>query len=144
MESPPKLDARKWNGLNLLGALFLVMALGQLLGFNEFKGWFSAVGLSPESTWAGALILAEIWAGLSFMRLRLAPAFRLVGHGLGLLVAGFWFIENLNQVTASATVANSGFFGKYLVMAPGWWTVLEVTIFLYYTIYAVDTLKNSK
>jgi hypothetical protein len=68
---------------------------------------------------------------------------RFWGILMAVLVSGFWFIENLFLVTSDTAKAagNSGFFGKYLSQTPGWWTVVEVTIFLFWIVYAAELLK---
>jgi hypothetical protein len=58
------------------------------------------------------------------------------------LVSGFWFVENLYVTSASSgQLPSSAFFGKYLSQSPGWWTVLEVSLLLFWVIYAAELLK---
>lgn len=145
MPSPvPKLSDRDWSGVNLLGLVLIVMAICQLITFTDFKGWLNTIGLGGPAVWAVVLIIAEVWAGVSFMKVRLASAFRMVGLLLAVLVAGFWTVENLQLISGGAAglLPNSGFFGRYLMQSPGWWTAIETTILLYWTIYAVDKVKN--
>ncbi len=147
MPSPmPKLSDQQWNNVSVLGIVLLVMAVSQLVSFNDFKGVLDGIGLGGPAAWAVAIIAAEVWAAATFFKVRLSGAFRLVGSLLAVLVAGFWFVENLYLIAGSSagTVSNSGFFGQYLAQAPGWWTVLEVTVLLFWTVYAVNLTKNSQ
>ncbi len=139
MVVPSKLTNREWNLAGLLGVILIVMAILQVIGFSDFKDWLSSIGLESPTTWAVVLIIAEVWAGLGFFKLKLMRGFRLISSVLAVLVAGFWFIENLRLVAQvnAGELNSSGFFGKYLHQTPSWWTVLEVTIFLFWTIYAV-------
>lgn len=145
---PAKLTNQQWNVAGLLGVIFIVMAVLQIIGFSDFKGWFKAIGFSGPAVWAVVLILAELWAAVAMFKVRLSMGFRTLSAWLAVLVAGFWFIENLRLVSEakSGLLQNSGFFGKYLPQSPGWWTVIEATIFLFWVIYAVrlTTWPNSK
>ena len=139
MVDPPKLTNREWNMTGLLGVVLIVMAILQVIGFSDFKDWLDSIGLGSPVTWAVALIVAEVWAAVSFFKLKLMKGFRIIGGVLAVLVAGFWFFENLRLVAQAnaGELTNSGFFGKFLHQSPGWWTVLEVSVFLFWTIYAV-------
>jgi hypothetical protein len=67
---------------------------------------------------------------------------RFLGVSLAVLVAGFWFVENLYLTTTSGgQLPSSGFFGKYLNQQPGWWTVIEVTLLLFWILFAAELLK---
>ncbi len=140
----PRLSDQQWNGVSLLGIVLLVMAACQLVTFTDFKTTLETIGLGGPAVWAVALIIAEVWAAATFFKVRLSSAFRLVGGLLAILAAGFWFIENLHMISGGATFANSGYFGRYLAQTPGWWTVLEVTVLLFWTVYAVNLTKNSQ
>lgn len=141
----PKLSDRQWGNVNLLGVVLVVMAVCQLVTFNDFKDVLNAIGLGGPTAWAISLIVAELWAAVTFFKVRLSSAFRLIGSLLAILVAGFWFVENLHLISAGASsAANSGFFGRYLEQAPGWWTAVEVTVLLFWTVYAVNLTKNSE
>ncbi len=139
MVAPPKLTNREWNLTSLLGVILIVGAILQVIGFSDFKDWLGSIGLESPTTWAVVLVIAEVWAAVGFFKLKLMRGFRLISSVLAVLVAGFWFIENLRLVAQvnAGELNSSGFFGKYLHQTPSWWTVLEVTIFLFWTIYAV-------
>ncbi len=143
----PRLEDKQWNSISLLGLVLLVMALTQLVSFSAFKDILAVIGLGKPAAWAVGLIIAEVWAASTFFKVRLSSAFRLVGSGLALLVAGFWFVETVRQAAMSpdmaSPVSNVGYFGRFLAQQPGWWTIIEVTILLFYTLYAVDLTKNS-
>lgn len=136
---PPALTDTQWNIAGLLGIVLAVMAILQLISFGSFKEWLDEVRLAGPTAWAIAIIVAELWGAAAFFKLRLSPLFRLISAGLALLVAGFWFVENLQLIAGGAAgqLTSSGFFGGYLSQSPGWWTVVEVSIFLFWTVYAV-------
>jgi hypothetical protein len=140
---PPVLTNEQWSLVSLLGAVFLVMALLQLISFSDFKDALNNMGLASGATWAGCLILAELWAAAGLFKWRLSSLFRMVSASLAVLVSGFWFVENL-QVVSNGTgqgLQNSGFFGRFLHQTPGWWTVLEVTLLLFWTLYTVGLFR---
>lgn len=141
----PRLNDKQWSNVSVLGVLLLAMAVLQLVSFNDFKGVLETIGLGGPTAWAIGLIVAEAWAAVSFFKVRLPSAFRLVGETLAVAVAGFWFIENLQLIAggATASMVNSGYFGRYLMQSPGWWTAIEASILLLWTIYAVNLTKNS-
>ncbi len=135
---PPRLSNTQWNMTGLLGVLLIVMAILQLISFGSFKDWFAQVELAGPAVWAVVVILAELWAAAAFFKLRLSPLFRMVSSGLALLVAGFWFVENLQLIAGGAAgqLPSSGFFGRYLTQSPGWWTAVEVSLLFFWTVYA--------
>jgi len=141
---PPKLTDQQWNLMGLLGSVFFVMAILQLISFTYFTDWLKQIGLGAPSVWAAALIMAELWASASFFKLRLSPGFRIVSLSLAVLVSGFWFIQNLRLVSngASGYLTGSGFFGRFLQQPPGWLTVFETSLLLFFTIFAVNLSKE--
>src|SRR5262245_47411946 len=112
--NPPKLSTAQWNLTGLLGVVFVVMAVLQAIGFSDFKDWLDAIGLGSPATWAVVLILAELLAAVGFFRLKLPKVVAALSSLAALLVAGFWFIENLRLVSEASggELTNSGFFGK--------------------------------
>ncbi|HSX17777.1 MAG TPA: hypothetical protein VLE51_00240 [Candidatus Saccharimonadales bacterium] len=142
MADPPNLTSQQWNMTGLLGVILIVMAILQLIGFSDFKDWLDSVGLGAPTVWAIAIVVAEIWVGLTFFKLKLMNGFRVIGAWLAVLVSGFWFIETLRLVSegAGGQLTNSGFFGKYLHQSPGWWTVLEASILLFWVAYSLRLL----
>lgn len=145
-EAPPKLTNNQWSMIGLLGVLLFVMAILQVISFTDFRDWFRETGVSGPSVWAAAVIFAELWAAVCFFQIRLSRLFRWVGGGLAVLVSGFWFVENLQLVSGdkNLVLTNSGFFGRFLSQTPGWWSVIEVTVLLFWTIYAVDLLQKRR
>ena len=145
MEDPPKLTEMQWNVSGLLGVVFVVMALLQVISFSDFKDWLSGIGIDSPAVCAVVIIIAELIAGIGFFKLRLSSFFRWVSGGLAILAVGFWFVENLRLVSdgMAGQLDNSGLFGRYLPQSPGWWTVLEVTILLFWVIYALTAMKNA-
>jgi hypothetical protein len=127
----------------LLGVVFLVMALLQLISFSSLKTWLLTIGFSGESAWATVIIIVEIVAALSLIRIALPSMARSLSWACAILAGGFWFVENLRLVSDNmAQVTNSGFFGKYLQQTPGWWTVIEAGIFLFWILYSLGLAKE--
>ncbi len=143
-EDPPKLSSNQWGALSLLGAVFLVMAVAQLISFNDFKAALNLMGLSSEGAWGALIILAEVGAAVGFFKLRLSALMRTVSGVLALLASGFWFITNIRLVAegSAGLLPNSGYFGKYLQQSPGWWTVIEATIAIAWVIYSLELVKS--
>lgn len=143
MADPPKLSMQQWNVIGLVGVVFIVAAILQAVSFNDFKDWLASIGLESPAVWASAIIVAELWAAVGLFKLPLMNGFRLVSGILAILVAGFWFIQNIRLVSegASGELANSGFFGRFLQQSPGWWTVIEVTAFLLLVVYSLRLTK---
>lgn len=143
--NPPKLSTTQWNVAGLLGVVFVVMAVLQAIGFSDFKDWLDAIGLGSPATWAVGLIIAELLAAVGLFRLKLPKIVAMLSALAAILVAGFWFIENIRLVSqaASGELTNSGFFGKFLHQSPGWWTVIEVTVFLFWVIYSVQLTSSA-
>lgn len=140
MADPPKLTSMQWNVAGLTGVILIVMAILQVIGFGDFKDWLGSIGLGSPTTWAVCLIVAELIAAVGFFKLPLMNGLRLFSGALAVLVAGFWFIQNIRLVSdgAAGQVTNSGFFGKFLQQGPGWWTVIEATAFLILVVYSVS------
>lgn len=140
---PPTLRDQQWNMVSLLGILLIAMAVTQVVSFTDFKSWLAAAGLSGPTAWAIGIIIAEVWAAIGFFKIRLSYLFRVISAGLALVVSGFWFILNLQLISngTADTLGNSGFFGRFLAQTPGWWTVLEVTVVLFWTLYALGLFK---
>lgn len=141
-ERVPDINTSAWNILAIPAAVFFVMAILQAISFTAFRNYLDGQRVGAPTLTGILLIIAGFWAAFSLLRLPLPYIFRSFGILLALLVAGFWFIENLFFTTsAGGQLPNSGFFGKYLTQSPGWWTVLEVSIMLFLVIHAARLLK---
>lgn len=143
---PPTITQPEWNLTMLLGLVFIVMAILQIVGFSGFKDALGAMGLQSPATWGVVLIILELWAASAFFKLRLSMAFRMASSLFALLVSGFWFYETVRLVGADLTTnaTNVGYFGRYLVQSPGWWTVIEATVVLFWTFWAVSLTRVNR
>jgi hypothetical protein len=140
--APARLTKHQWSLVSLLGAILVIAAILQLISFNDFRDNLSNLGLSSPTTWGVLIILAELWGAANFFKLRLSHLFRVVSVTLAVLVAGFWFIESLQVVANNGqTVQSMGFFGGLLNQTPGWWTVVEASLLLFWTLYAVNLTR---
>src|SRR3989338_2936886 len=132
--NPPKLSQYDSWLTSLLAVVFLAMAILQVASFNDFKSALGGLGIanSPE-TWAFILVVAEVWAALGFLKVRLHGLIRFFSGVFAVFAAGFWFLASAQIVTSLnvSQIFNSGFFGKYLAQQPGWWTILEASVFLF-------------
>jgi len=128
----------------LLGIVFAVMIILQLIGFSGFKDWLTAIGFTSASSWAVIIIIVEVLGALSFFKLALPPIAKMVSWAAALVTGLFWFVENIRLVSdgTGTQLTSSGFFGKYLQQSPGWWTVIEVSIFLFWILYSLGFEKD--
>lgn len=139
----PELSQASWNILAIPAIILAVMAILQLISFGKFKDWLDGAGIGWSAVVAIIVIVAELWGALSLLQVGIGRAWRWLGLTLAVLVTGFWFIVNITQVTNGRITQgpNSGFFGRYLTQMPGWWTVIEISILLFWVIYAAELLK---
>lgn len=128
----------------LLGVVFLLMALLQLVGFSGLKDWLSAIGFTSTATWAAIIVIVEIVASLGFFKLALPPVAKMASWAFAIVASGFWFVENIRLVSdgVASNLTSSGFFGKYLQQSPSWWTVIEATVLVFWTLYALGLAKE--
>ncbi|HSW78865.1 MAG TPA: hypothetical protein VLF88_02505 [Candidatus Babeliales bacterium] len=141
-ERTPALSSMQWNLLAIPAAALAIMAILQIISFSKFKDFLESVRIGWPAVVAVALIVAELLGALSLLRIPMHPLARFVGLTLGLLAAGFWFVENLYFATGSGgQLPNSGFFGKYLTQSPGWWTIIEISLLLFWILYAAELFK---
>lgn len=143
--NPAKLNQNESAVTSLAAAVFLVMAILQAISFTDFKEALQGLGLTDgPATWALVLIIAEVWAALALMRIDLPGLVRFFGGFFAVFATGFWFIQSVQVVATAAAgeVVNSGFFGKYLMQQPGWWTVVEASILLFWTVYVLKLIQK--
>ena len=139
----PELSQRSWNMLAIPAIVLAVMAILQVISFGKFKDWLDEIRVGWPAVVAVVIIVAELWGALSLLQINMNRMLRFVGVSLAVLVSGFWFVENLQIASSGGAgqLPNSGLFGKYLTQSPGWWTILEVSILLFWVIYAAELLK---
>ena len=141
----PKLSNQRYGSVNLLGGVFLLMAVCQLLSFEEFQVLLTTIGLANNTAWAVLIILAELLAAVGFFKLRLSHALRVCSAAAAILVSGFWFIQNIKLISEGlgGLLPNMGFFGSYLAQSPGWWTTLETTVLILWVLYSLNLMRSS-
>jgi hypothetical protein len=143
--APPVLTTRQWVLAAVPGVVLLIAAILQLVSFSDFVDALDSMGLPGPRAWAVCIILAELWGAAGFFMWRLSAGFRLVSNTLAVAVSLFWFVENLQLVSngVGAQLDNSGFFGRFLTQSPGWWTVLETTVLLFWVVHKVGLMRDS-
>jgi hypothetical protein len=139
----PGLTQRNWNMLAIPAIVLAVMAILQLVSFGKFKDWLEEIRVGWPAVVAVVVIIAELWGAFSLLQVGMSRMIRFIGISLAVLVSGFWFIENLQLAAngGAGQLPNSGLFGKYLTQSPGWWTILEVSILLFWVVYSAELLK---
>ncbi len=127
-------------------AVLAVIAILQIISFGKFKDWLDEIRVGGPAVVAVIVIIAELWGALSLFQISMSRILRFVGVTLAVLVSGFWFVENLQVASSGGAgqLPSSGLFGKYLTQTPGWWTILEVSILLFWVIYAAELLKTRR
>lgn len=143
--NPPKLTDQQWGAIGVPGVVLLVMALCQIISFNDFSDVLTGLGLDGSNVWAAVIIVAELWGSAMFFKIRLSNPFKMVSALMAFVASGFWFIMNINLVSdgLSSSAENSGYFGRFLAQGPGWWTVIEATVLLLWVLYGLDLMRNS-
>jgi hypothetical protein len=138
-----ELNQNQWNMLAIPAIVLLVGAVLQIISFSDFKDWLDGAGVGWPAVVAVVLIVAEVWGAVSLLQVGMNRAMRWVGLTLAVLVSGFWFIKNIQEATNGTITQtpSSGFFGRFLTQAPGWWTVVEVSVLLFWVVYAAELLK---
>lgn len=139
----PDLSQRHWNMLAIPAVVLAVMAILQIISFGKFKDWLDGIRVGWPAAVAVVIIIAELWGALSLLQFNMNRMMRFIGLSMAVLVTGFWFIENLQVASSGGAgqLPSSGLFGKYLTQSPGWWTILEVSILLFWVVYAAELLK---
>jgi hypothetical protein len=142
----PALSTLEWGLAAVPAVVLLAMAILQLISFADFRDLLQAMGFAGATAWAVCIIVAELWGAAGFFKWRLSSAFRYVSYTMAVLAAGFWFVNNLQLVSngMASKLDNSGFFGRFLPQKPSWWTVIEVTILLYWVIYKVKLMRDTQ
>jgi hypothetical protein len=139
----PVLSQRSWNMLAIPAVVLAVMAILQIISFGKFKDWLDSIRIGAPAVVAVVIIVAELWGALSLLQIGIPRMLRFLGVSLAVLVSGFWFVENLQIASSGGAgqLPSSGLFGNYLLQSPGWWTILEVSILLFWVVYAAELLK---
>lgn len=143
--TPAKLNQNQTVAVNALVILFLVMAVLQLASFNEFKAALESLGLNNGTdAWAVVVVIAEVWAALGLVAIRMNGLLRAAGRMFAVFASGFWLVLTLQAVVGTdEQVANNAFFGKYLTHQPGWLTVVGVSLVMYWTVWALEATKRN-
>lgn len=140
-EKTPAIRTMHWNLLAVPAAVLAVMAILQIISFGRFKDWLDSINVGAPAVVAVLLIIAELWGAFSLLRIPMHAMLRFWGVVVGLLAVGFWFIENLYLATSSGgQLPTSGFFGRYLNQQPGWWTIIEISLLLFWVVYGAELL----
>ena len=139
----PNLSQFQWYIMAVPAIVLLLMAGLQILSFGKFKDWLTEIRVGWPAVVAVMIIVAELLGALSLTQANISRSLRFTGLTLGVLVSGFWFVENLQLASSGGAgqLPNSGFFGDFLTQSPGWWSIMEVTILFFWIIYAAELIK---
>jgi hypothetical protein len=139
----PEATAAQWNLLAIPAAVLAVMAILQIISFGRFKDWLDSIRVGWPVAVAIVIIIAELWGAVSLLRVPMSAMLRFWGIALAVIVSGFWFVENLYLATSTnGQLPSSGLFGKYLNQQPSWWTIIELTLLLFWVVFAAEVLKG--
>lgn len=141
----PDLSQTQWYILGVPAVVLFVMAVLQILSFSHFKDWLNDIRVGWPAAVAIGIIIAELLGSVSLTQINISRTKRFIGLTLALLVSGFWFVENLQLASSGGAgqLQSSGFFGNFLLQSPGWWTILEATILIFWLTYSAELLKSS-
>jgi len=140
----PKLDKSQWMRSYVLAGIFLVLALVQLVTFSDFKDALGAMGVTSATEWGICVIIAEVIAALGLVKLPLSFLARSICAVMAILAAGFWFILNLQSISSGLDVMpNLGLFGGVLEQSPCWWTTIETSVLLIWTLHILSLMMPS-
>lgn len=141
-QKTPGLNPMQWNLLAVPAAVLAVMAILQIISFGKFKDWLDSIRVGWPAAVAVVIIVAELAGAVSLLRIPMGAMWRFFGVALAIIVSGFWFVENSYLASSSGgQLPTSGFFGKYLNQQPGWWTVIEISLLLFWIAYGAELLK---
>ncbi|MBX4201662.1 hypothetical protein KW803_02080 [Candidatus Saccharibacteria bacterium] len=140
----PQLTQHQWYILAVPAAVLFAMAIAQIISFTKFRDWLEELRIGWPAFVAVLIILFELIGAASLTKLRISRVIRFAGLSMALIVTGFWFVENLQIASSGGAgqLPSSGFFGDFLTQSPGWWTILEVTILLFWVTYAAELLRS--
>lgn len=109
-----------------LAGILVVMAVGQLFGFEKFIPLIESFklpgGHGTATLVAGSIVASEVFALPFLLRMHLSPLMRFVSMILGWFVAILWCGVSLWLVTQGVS-GNSGFLGTTVKLPVGLWTV---------------------
>jgi hypothetical protein len=100
----------------LYAVLLTVMAVTQLFTFENFIILFDTSGLGGAlqgSTIAALIVVGEVFALPSLLRVPLSRAFRFLSMSLALLVGLVWVYITATNVFADHAISASGLFGTF-------------------------------
>ena len=122
----PKTTNSRYVAL-LYAGLLIVMALGQLFGFEDFIPLIGEFGLpggyGTATLVACLLVVSQVFAVPFLVGMQLSPLMRIVSMVAGWAAAGLWLVLTI-WVTAMGTGAHSiGFLGEKVPLPPGAWAV---------------------
>jgi hypothetical protein len=142
----PNLSRTQWYILAVPAVVLTVMAILQIISFNEFKNWLEEIRVGWPVAVAVVIIVAELLGAASLTPVNISRMLRFTGLSLAVIVTGFWFVENLQIASSGGAgqLPSSGFFGNFLTQSPGWWTILEVTVLLFWVTYAAELLRSDR
>lgn len=126
LPEPPKTsDSNK--AAYLLAGIFIVFALTQLFGFDEFlellPGFNFIGGASVAKIFGVIIVICEVFALPFLLGMRLNKTIRIVSMVMGWIVVAGWLKVALWVNLTENSVSNIGILGSKIQLIPGWWAV---------------------
>lgn len=115
----------------LLAGVFVVLAVAQLFGFENFplviEAWqLPGVGGSASALLAAGIVVCEVLAVPFLLRMRLSPVMRFLSMIVGWLAGVWWLLVTIWQTVAGIMGESVGLLGSTIQLPLGWWSVLLV------------------
>jgi hypothetical protein len=117
----------------VLGAMYTVMAAGQLASFGRMSGILAAYGLvdgTAATALAVVLIAGELVCGIWFLARPRSKA--LAPVWVFTVVSVVWSLLAVQAYARGLTVANCGCFGIYLAQRLSWFVLVQDALMLFY------------
>ena len=134
-------DSLIWT--RLLGGLFIVMALAQIITWEGFNNVLYSYRFGPEPIiWmvAASLISLELLVGwrLQTTKIRLTR----LGLQSAIGLESVWLIMIIYALVGGIRLSNSGFFGSFLAQPVTEWILIEMVVILIGTAFLLINVSH--
>lgn len=137
VETTPAPSARTKNTIiiaTVYALILVVMAVGQLYGFEKFIPLIESFGLpgghGTATLVAGMIVITEVFAVPFLLRMRLSPLMRAASMVFGWLAAALWFKLAIWANVMTSQPEAIGFLGTSVDLPVGWWAMFYAAALL--------------